>query len=539
MKGLPAILLLLFVTAAPILPDGALHSAELVDYIVIYYPSISPNGDGVQDSSQVKIALLDQSDTLVLTLQDPSTMDVLDTLLFELTPPDSEYTTAWKGEDSLGLPLDEGAYTLHLFAASSETTEHYYSSVIVDITAPTVELDRIEPGIYTPGVPGSPDKVLIYYIISDSGDGDSLAAAITDPKGSTQEYSLEVNGDSTYCLEWSAENYAVNGIYTASFFMKDEAGNSSMDEGNFDVDTKGPSQAFINPVPARTKEVAPVLEGWCYDRNGLKDPELVWNGSERFPPDSIYWQADTLIWQFNIIDSVLVGGEYVDEIDTLEVIYSDAFGNERDTTMIFAIDFTPPPPPELNQPDSPIYEQKVVITGEVYLSDTDSITIYWSSEGDTTNKTIKVISSTFSSTLDLDGGTGMLSASSITPPIISYTIWAEALDLVGNKSGQSNTIIVSYDCSRGFHYPEVFRGPDVFTIAAGSQAQQVEIDIFTISGERVTALHKRGPALTFELEWNLLNDDGEEVRNGPYLVVITVLYNGSKKVDKNFIAVVR
>ena len=60
-----------------------------------------------------------------------------------------------------------------------------------------------------------------------------------------------------------------------------------------------------------------------------------------------------------------------------------------------------------------------------------------------------------------------------------------------------------------------------------------------MTGERVARLQGYGPSDRFEIEWDLMNDNGEGVRNGAYLVVIAIQYDTGTTVDKSFIAVVR
>jgi hypothetical protein len=55
----------------------------------------------------------------------------------------------------------------------------------------------------------------------------------------------------------------------------------------------------------------------------------------------------------------------------------------------------------------------------------------------------------------------------------------------------------------------------------------------------VRRLSLEGPASRFDIEWDLRTQDGEEVRNGAYLAVITVDFGSSRTVEKCFIAVVR
>jgi flagellar hook assembly protein FlgD len=119
-------------------------------------------------------------------------------------------------------------------------------------------------------------------------------------------------------------------------------------------------------------------------------------------------------------------------------------------------------------------------------------------------------------------------------------IWARSIDQAGNLSGNSNRITVEFRNASANSFPEVFRGTDIFRVATSEDAFRVKIRIFTLDGEEVRTITESGPSEYFELEWDLTTNDGEEVRNGAYLVVITSsLYNGATRTEKKFISVVR
>ena len=115
-----------------------------------------------------------------------------------------------------------------------------------------------------------------------------------------------------------------------------------------------------------------------------------------------------------------------------------------------------------------------------------------------------------------------------------------AEDKAGNVSGQSNTIEVYYDVSDYLvESPEIFRRPDNFLIVTTETAQEITIEIYDLGGEEVRTIYGWGPSTSFQIEWDLLNNDGDAVNNGPFLVVLTIDYGTRKTVEKNFIAVVR
>jgi hypothetical protein len=496
-------------------PPGKLAS------LLIDYPSISPNGDGIQDSSLVRITILEWCDTMAVTIEETS--QVLDTLLFQLDAPAGSYTAVWNGKDSLGAHLPEGDYTLHLFVAGIDTTEHYTRTLIVDVTPPLVQIDRIEPGIFTPGIAGAAESVMIYFLISDYEEGSILTITVTDPEGIPEDLPPpdEITGDGMYHVEWPGESTPADGIHSVSLSIKDVAGNISADEGFIDVDIDGPSHGFITQIPAVTREVPPILWGYCYDRNGVMIPTLEWNG-EPSSPAEIVMQNDTLLWRFDVLDSVTVGGEYVEGVYALDVTCNDPFGHETSNSLTFDIDRTPPGAPVITEPYSPVSKPDLVLEVDYAALETDSFIVYRSHGGSI--ETTRIKAGLFVN-LTLEEG--------------ENSIWIEGIDGAGNVGEPSNIVTVVFETDLGFFYPEVFRGPDIFRILTEEDASRVYVDIFTVSGEHIITLKQSGPENNFEFEWDLTNGDGEAVRNGAYLAVISVFYADTKRVEKNFIAVVR
>lgn len=489
--------------------------------LIIDYPSISPNGDGVKDSSAVRVTVTEPCETIAVTIEETGT--AVDTLLLRLDAPPGTYQSVWKGVDSLDLLLPEGAYTLHLVAVSADTTEEDTRTVIVDVTPPLVAIDRIDPGIFTPGIAGAAEKVLIYFLITDYEEGSALTITVTDPGGTPDTVSPgEITGDGLYVVEWPADGTPADGMHTVALAMEDVAGNSSDDAGVIDVDADGPIQGFITEIAAATREAPSVLEGYCYDRNGVESPMISWNEGEPVPPHATAVVDDTLFWQFDIEDSVTAGGQYIEGEYSCAVTCADLFGHETDISLTFEIDRTPPGPPAIVEPFSPVSEPAIALEMSYNAAEIDSFIVYRTHGG--TTETKRTDAALFVN-LTLEEG--------------ENSIRVEGLDRAGNASAPSNTVTVVYETTAGIFYPEVFRGPDIFRAITGVEARTVTVDIFTVSGELVVELEQRGPGDTFQLAWDLTNGDGEEVRNGTYVVVITIAYNDTKRVEKNFIAVVR
>jgi len=525
MKIVSIITLFIFSFSAPLPLQVMADSNPIVEYFVIFYPSISPNGDGVKDTSPVKLRITTPCNYISLTLEDTLLTTVFDTLFAASNPDTGEYSFEWTGLDSTASLLPEGAYLLHLYSTNDTSSWNDYREVYVDITAPGVRIDRIEPGIYLPGIPGKEERVLIYYTLTDIGDGDSLTASISWPDETVEILEPEWEGPGSYSISWSGDVTLPDGYYSVYFRMDDEAGNGSSDEAFFEVDNAGPAIAFIDSVAHYANHTPDVMEGTCFDRNGVKDIALTWNNSSTFPPDSTLAVGDTIHWFFNIGDSVRADGEYIEGQYKLEVSCSDSFDHDSKKVMSFYIDTTPPPPPHLNPPPPRVNERELMIIGVSDENEADSVFIYHTNGVDTVLIKKKLMLDEFSATLDLFDG--------------DNTVWALAKDMAGNFSTPSNSINVEYRVTDETTFPEVFRSPGYFKIYSTRQIQAVEIRIFTINGELVRKLYGHGPAEKVSVYWNLLNEDGVEVNNGPYLVVITTEYQGSRKVEKKIIAVVR
>jgi hypothetical protein len=528
------ILLIIIVTLIGSSYQAVGHSSttNLIEGLVIQYPSISPNGDGTQDSSRVDFTFGAPCDSLVITLEDSIGTQTFDSLLFIQNADSGETGLCyWTGKDSLNQILAEGTYRLHLFASNIDTSEHITKYLFLDITSPTVELTRIEPGIYAPGTEGSADSVKLYISVTDWQSNDNFTLEIVTPSGQSDAIDANITGDGEYVLKWGGDQTLQDGIHNVLVEVNDDAGNRDSDEGNINVDTDNPLIGFYHPLSGEVNQVAYIIEGYCYDRNGIDESTLtiIWNESSTLSPDSTYISSDTLIWSINIEDSISADGEYLEGQYSMGIECDDVFGRESSEEMSFQIDTTPPPPPSISAPSEARNDPEVTTTVTVSsLDDTYTIEIYRYSGADTVMaETMKAI---VNQIIDIQV-TGLEEGNN--------EIWALALDKAGNQSIKSNIISVHHSIIAGMHFPEAFREPGVFRVITSTVADKVEIDIFTIDGEKVTTLTDLSPSSDFSIPWDLTNGNGEEVLNGVFLCVITIAYGGKETVEKDFIAVVK
>ncbi len=500
--------------------------------LIINFPSISPNGDGIKDDLSASMILAGPVDSLVLTIEDNAGTEVFDTLFFLSPCPEGEYSAAWYGTDSLGTQLGEGEYAMKLYESTASVSEILVRTVKIDVTAPQIEIDRIEPGSFSPGYPDSSADVSVYYAVTGFETGCGLTITITDPDEESDYYLLEVTADGDYFYTFKPTDDWTDGLYTIDLMITDEAGNSGTSSGALYIDTEGPVISFLTDIPSDTVAVPPSITGFCHDISGTQDTiDMSWGQyddednyveSAFFLPDSTWPRADTLYWRFDLPDSLTGVTSYDEGSYTLKVVAEDNYGHRKQKSKTFTLDRTAPVAPVINNNSGRVVLPELELDIIYDDDDTEFFSIFKAFEGDTTENHIP---KQLPPTVDLEQGTS--------------SIWVTAEDKAGNISDISNVITVDYDISYLVEVPEVFRGPDNFRIVTIEPARQIVVEIYDLGGEEVRTLYGVGPDTVFNIGWDLLNNDGDTVNNGPFLVVMTIDYGTRRSVEKNFIAVVR
>jgi len=498
--------------------------------IFINYPSISPDGDGVRDEMTVLVTLSSRVDTLVVTVRDKTTSAAYDTLMLEAPADTGNHSAMWGGTDWTGAILPEGDYDLHLYESTGGTGESILRTVVIDLTSPQVNIERIEPGVFSPGWPDTSASVIVYFIVSGWETGASARMTVRNPDGTENTDPVDVQGDGEWTGVWKPAS-AESGFHTITVTVDDEAGNSDADSGHVYVDSDSPELTILTDVPSVLREAPREIIGRAFDISGISSLELSWTGttmaeSDLFPPDSTWFDADTLYWRFDTPDTVNGDAGYVEGTYKLRVFATDAFDNRSNEQLSFKIDRTPPSPPLIADPPERMIQAELNLYIQ-YDDDTDSLFVYWQAGS--------AIDSTWFITSVLSPGEPF----ELTLSEGLNEFWALGKDNAGNASAYSNTVQTTLDPATGITYPEVFRGPNSFQIVSARTASSVTLDIYDMRGERIRRIAVPGPGTSFDIAWDLTNDDGETVKNGPCLVVITIEHSGGRTVDKAFIAVVR
>ena len=211
--------------------------------IFINFPSISPNGDGIKDEMTVSVHLSSMVDTLLVTIEDKLSPSVYDTLAFEAPADTGHHTEIWDGTDWTGTVLPEGSYDLRVYESTGGTGESLMRTVIIDLTSPQVNIDRIEPGVFSPGWPDTSAAVDVYFTVSGWETGAAARLTLRNPSGIETTSSVDVQGDGEWTGRWKPD-MAETGFHSVIITVADEAGNSDSDSGFVFVDSDGPELEF-------------------------------------------------------------------------------------------------------------------------------------------------------------------------------------------------------------------------------------------------------------------------------------------------------
>ena len=85
-----------------------------------------------------------------------------------------------------------------------------------------------------------------------------------------------------------------------------------------------------------------------------------------------------------------------------------------------------------------------------------------------------------------------------------------------------------------------FRPNDTFDVNLNNTARRVDIRLYTLDGRPVRTLSSSVSTRFYEIEWNLKDDNGKVLGNGPYLAQLTVTYiDGSSAQQTAAVVVVR
>jgi flagellar hook assembly protein FlgD len=511
--------------AACILPAGApsARAQQLIDSYELGEPAFSPDGDSSQDTTSVTFTLGAPASLLSVIVFQQDSVTVVDTLIAPTARAAGTHRTSWNGTAWDGSSVPEGLYLVTLRATDGTQPDTTTTlPVAVDNTAPIITVLGAEPGVYAPGLFGTPQVYTVTIVISNSSPfyglphlSDELAYKITDPIGAAVTpdndwFDPEYRGaDTTLAYKWNASLMRmVDGFYEMDFVVTDKAGHSDRVVHYANVDADRPDVEPINITDGDKLSTLPdSLHGWAWDRSGIDSLYARYaQNSDFFQIDFTEGLNDTVYFGFPLADSITADGDHKVTIRAKDAVAADT-GRVTLRGISFTLDTTAPESPTLEPFDgrwqSSTFPLRVQWTGAPFL-----IRIYRNDEK---------IDSVF---VILNN-----SAEKDVPLVPEQNIlMATSVDLSGNESRPSNEVRVYYEQGSGLFIPAPFRPGDRFTVNLTRDASEVTLRIFDLAGDVVIVLTDSTPGRDFAFEWDGLNGDGVAVKKGPLVAVVELRY---------------
>jgi hypothetical protein len=206
----------------------------------------------------------------------------------------------------------------------------------------------------------------------------------------------------------------------------------------------------------------------------------------------------------------------------LECVALDGAGHWGSTFRTVLVDTTAPGRPVITPPPAKVGAADLALEGTGTAG--DSVRVYVNDEMQ--KRALISAEGTWSVTVVLEFGLN--------------TIYAVSADLAGNVSAASDPVDVEYTEATGIFVPEEFTADSVIEINLPREADRIVVRVLSLEGSYITSIIEDNPDLYNELEWDLTDADGKQVRNGIYVLVFEVAYaDGSAEMDKKAVIVSR
>jgi len=503
---------------------------DLVTEFGLSESAFSPNGDGAEDSTEVFLTLSEDSPSLAVVVYASDSTTVVDTLIAPGPRSAGAHTVHWNGTNEAGQPVPEGLYLVNLTVqgtAASDTT--ITLPVAVDLTPPAIQILLSEPGIYAPGLTGTPQVYSVTFLASNSSPSyglptleDQLLIEMIGANGAlvTLDTFVNVNPDydgqdGAYELTWDANlmQQVSDGHYRFDFELTDQAGHSASASDRPNVDIEAPDVGFLNIVEGSYLTVVPdSLHAWAWDRNGI-DSLFV-----RYADSLTYWfitntrvLRDTTFFSIPLADPV--GGEGAHRISfrAMDAAAADT-GWVSTPSLRFDVDLTAPGPPVL-QPFDGSWRNPTFSVGGTWSSGTEVVRLH---------RNGALVDSVITLVLEAQGQDSLVFQVTLEEGMNVFT--ATALDKALNESAPSNEVRIQFIGNSGLYIPAPFGPNDEFHLNLLSAASRATLRIYDLSGEVVVVLSNGFPARNYAFVWNGLNGDGEPVKKGPLVAVTQAEY---------------
>lgn len=495
--------------AGPGIADAALSNVR------VDRPAFSPNGDGVRDSVRISWSDTLAAESLRVEIRPSLQGSVLiRSVAYGPLPPGS-YGFTWDGRDSLGAIAPEAQYTIFVIELTSTGSAVPNglgaAASILDLTPPPVPtideplagFDTTSAQLPVSGFAPGADSVVVY---ANGFPADSARVSAADNS-------------------FAAAVPLVEGPNTVAVLGYDRAGNfSGLSTAVAGTYRNTPDLTLVRAAPF---EFSPNNDGRIdTTRLSLRIDVATTRLRVEVRPSVPYLTGTTLADTVAVVrlhDQPIAAGDHVFPWTGLDstgtavpdgnwyfYVQAESAGVDgtphpgRRVTARMVVDRTAPPVPA---PDA----------GTPTRTTRNRITLAGNTPG-------------ADSVLVARGGvvvarpTGARWSAEVSLVLGDNSFTFEAVDRAGNRSAISPPFVVTYEEPIGFHAPERFRAGDVFDVNVTRTARSVRIDLYELSGRRVRTLTVNQLNQRYELEWNLLDDLGRTVGDGPYVARATVSY---------------
>ena len=208
---------------------------------------LSPNGDSIGDTTQIRYGLSEDLAELELEFTNPSDLPAIPLTRLR----EGNYSFTWAGVDGLGTALSDGMYTAQLHGTDKGGNVGTFGidTIQIDTEPPTIaQLTPSRNSFQNTPI----EQIEVIFDVDDGSliDVDSTFTEILLLNSNGAQISGVISHDEeagriTLMLDRSLDSSDENGVYTISVSGADKAGNIVVDEVSFTFDSVAPTVTSI------------------------------------------------------------------------------------------------------------------------------------------------------------------------------------------------------------------------------------------------------------------------------------------------------
>jgi flagellar hook assembly protein FlgD len=489
-------------------------------------PVFSPNGDGVRDSVLVQWTLTAPAESVLVEVHPPfDALFKISLRTFRLGPrPAGRDSVIWDGRGDDGTLLPDSLYNVRVVEKALPDTILSFGVVAVelDVTPPQVPsfdpaIDNLDTTDSTLSLAGIAQGRALFVVLYEGGvPRDTLPVAPGDTTFSTVVTLAE--GSTTFALrseDPAGNTSALSLASTVTYRNTAEVSDFRVTPSRFSPDGDGVLDTLHTSLrlDAATTRLEVQIRKTQTASSTLADSVpfvRLFDGPAAAGAYAFAWDGR------DSTGAIAPQGGYFVFVSAESATVAGLPAAGRPRTIRVELDLTPPLAPVLNPP-LPSFTSHSVIHLVGVVSGGDSVRVYRN------GARIAQGPSNFDLVATLSRGTN------------SFVL--EGVDAAGNVSAPAGPFVVTYDEVAGFHAPERFRRGDVFEVNLASAPREIRIDLYALDGRKLRSIGSTSTNPSQELAWNLLDDSGNEVGDGPVIARLIVSYaNG--RVDRTKAAIV-